>query len=94
MGKRKRCCNDLVQIQLNQKKNILKANENLLAEQNTMCNAKKISKKQAKLAYNIVNSKINNALSIALNTCGTTNQVVQATLNSDLEKNSINTRNR
>jgi len=78
--------NGLLEIQLNQKMMVLKAEEQALAQSTSIQQAREVARLQAQAGLLTVNSKINSALVTALNTCGTTGELVQSTLDSDLAK--------
>jgi len=78
--------NGLLEIQLNQKMMVLKAEEQALAQSTSVQQAREVARLQAQAGLLTVNSKINSALVTALNTCGTTGELVQSTLDSDLAK--------
>jgi hypothetical protein len=78
--------NALLQTQLNKRINVLAAESAAIAEDTSIHNAKKIAKAQAKVAFRLVNSKIDSAVTTALNMCGKSSKQIQAILDNDLEK--------
>jgi len=76
--------NNILQQEIHKKIKVIQAQNNALAETNSVSIAKKIACTQAKISQAITDMKLNTALTTALNTCGETSEQVQNVLNNDV----------
>ena len=78
--------NSSLQVELNKRINVLQAESSAIGQGTAIHNARKIAKLQANVASQIVNAKIDSAVSTALNTCDKSPKDIQEILNNDLER--------